>query len=124
MPHEVDGLNLKYTARTSWKAEVRTPAGRLVGVVPVCWTNGMRRGGAETYLQVWYKDPSEMERQRKSKTPFLVATALAKSYTELPRQFEEFRGVFEVRSTGVALDHESIETVIIRRVNGRNVEKF
>ena len=82
----------------------------------------MRREGGETYLQVWYKDPAEMEKQRKSKKPFLVATALAKSYNQLPRQFQEFRGVFEVRSTGTALDRESIETVVLRRVNGRNVD--
>jgi hypothetical protein len=122
MTHEVDGLVLKYTARTSWKAEVRARGGRLLGVVPVCWTNGMRREGGETYLQVWYQKPAEMEKQRKSKKPFLVATALAKSYSQLPRQFQEFRGVFEVRSTGKALDHESIETVVIRRVNGRNID--
>jgi hypothetical protein len=36
MGHSVDGFDLKYTSRTSWKAE-RRERGTLIDIVPVTW---------------------------------------------------------------------------------------
>jgi len=61
LTHPVDGFDLKFTSRRSWKAE-RREHGRLVDVVPVTWTKG-RRVDAETkelFQEVWYQDPRKL----------------------------------------------------------------
>ena len=116
MPHSIDGFDLNFTARTSWKAE-RRHLGHLLDIVPVTWTKGWRRDpdSKESFLEVWYQDQVEMEKQRTNPMPFVIALAIAENYTRQPREFKEFRGLFEVVSTGVALSENSIETKVLKR---------
>lgn len=85
MPHDVDGYELKYVSRTSWKAERRS-AGKLLDVVPVTWTDGWRQDPStkDRFLPVWFKDRSEMEKQRTNAVPFVVAVAEARDKTAQP----------------------------------------
>ena len=115
MGHSVDGFDLKYVSRTSWKAE-RRDRGKLVDIVPVTWTDAQHRKGSEIIQVVYYQKPDELELARLNPEPFIIALAAPKHPTARPRQFDEFRGVFEVVATGRALDEESIETKVIRRV--------
>ena len=117
MAHVVDGFELKFTSRTSWKA-ARYASGRLVDIVPVTWTKGRRQelGSAEVFQEVWYQAHAELEERNSDPTPFIVALAIAKDYAEMPRQFKEFRGVFEVAPTGKLLSENSLETKVLKRV--------
>ena len=115
MPHEVDGFDLTFTSRTSWKAE-RRHAGRKVDVVPVTWTKGLRRAGDEMFLEVWFRKPSELESFKQSREPFVVALAKAKDYSQMPHQFDTFNALFRVVSTGNLLSDKSIDTRVLERV--------
>jgi len=113
----VDGFDLKFTSRTSWKAE-RRRLGKLVDIVPVTWTKGRRqdRGSKEIFQEVWYQDKVEMAGRAADPSPFVIALAVAKDYSTFPHAFREFVGTFEVVSTGEVLSDRSIETKVVRRV--------
>jgi hypothetical protein len=115
MGHSVDGFDLKFTSRTSWKAQRRN-RGKLVDVVPVTWVHSQRREGKSILQGVHYQDPVEMERARLSREPFIIALAIAKDPQADPKVFHEFRGVFEVESTGAFLGGHTIETRVLRRI--------
>jgi len=117
LTHPVDGFDLKFTSRRSWKAE-RREHGRLVDVVPVTWTKG-RRVDAETkelFQEVWYQDPRKLAARAADPTPFVVALAVAHDYSVLPHAFKQFTGTFEVAPTGKFLTEHSLETRVLRRV--------
>ena len=117
MAHRVDGFELSFTARTSWKAK-RAEHGKLIDVIPVTWTKGRRNDplSNEIFQEVWFRDVAEMETFRSQSAPFVVALAIAKDYSADPHVFDEFRGIFEVKSTGRVLSENSIETLVLRRV--------
>ncbi len=117
MAHVVDGFELTFTSRTSWKAE-RRDKGLVVDVVPVTWTKGWRSdpetGGK--FLEVWFQDPVELQERNDDREPFVVALAIARDYLRHPHEFSEFRGIFRVIPTGIILSHNSIECRVIERV--------
>ncbi len=118
MPHPpVDGFDLKFTSRTSWKAERRL-RGEPIDIVPVTWTKGRRQGAdsKEIFQEVWYQDPAEMGTRAADTSPFVIALAVAKDYAIFPHAFKEFVGVFEVVATGKTLSDKSIETKVLKRV--------
>jgi hypothetical protein len=123
MAHSVSGLELKYTSRTSWKAEVRCH-GKLVAVAPVTWTKARhtKNHSQDVYQQVWFQHGDELEAHRTSNKPFIVAVAIAKDYNHHPHQFQEFQAVFEVVATGAICDEKSIETKVIRRLTSRDFD--
>lgn len=89
MAHAVDGYNLKFTARTSWKAE-RRARGKVIDIIPVTWVHG-RRGDVQ---EVWYRKHDELEVARQRTEPFVVALAQAKDplagISEFLRSFGAF----------------------------------
>jgi hypothetical protein len=119
MAHSVSGFEVKYTSRTSWKAEVRSHGG-LVAIAPVTWTKGRVQIGAEVFQEVWYQDADEMASMRLSREPFIVAVAIAKNYRKHPHEFQDFQAIFEVVSTGAQLTDKSIETRVLRRLNSKD----
>jgi hypothetical protein len=121
--HFVGGLELRYTHRRRWKAEIRA-YGRIQAVVPVTWTKARRQEGKQVYQEVWYKDPNELESVRRSNEPFVVAVALAKNYDAYPREFESFGAVFEVISTGKQITDESLETRVLRRLTNADFARL
>jgi hypothetical protein len=118
MPHVVDGFEVTFTSRRSWKANVRLH-NRLVAVAPVTWTKGRWQVGGDVFQEVWFHNQADLESHRSSTDPFIVALAIAKDYNEHPHQFEEFRGIFEVQSTGQQLSEISIQTKVLRRFTAR-----
>ncbi len=116
---KVDGFDLKYTSRTSWKA-ARRQNGTLIDVVPVTWTKGWSTTDAGPLLEVWFQKSNEMEEHRNRREPFVVAVAVAKDYKVHPHQHKQFVGVYRVASTGRALSEDSIETRVIERVTARH----
>lgn len=120
MPHIVDGFEVTFTSRRSWKADLRR-YGRLIETVPVTWTKGRWQAGPDLFQEVWFQSEDDLEAYRTSRSPFRVAVALAKDYNEYPHQFQEFRGIFEVVATGERLSDHSIQTKVLRRFNGREL---
>ena len=123
MAHSVGGLDLKYTSRTSWKAEIRSH-GKVVAIAPVTWTKGRytKENSQEVFQQVWFQDADELEERRTSTDPFIVAVAVAKDYSHHPHEFKDFQAVFEVVATGEIWDEKSIETRVIRRVTSKDFD--
>ncbi len=123
MAHSVGGLDLKYTSRTSWKAEVRSH-GKVVAIAPVTWTKGRytKKNSKEVFQQVWFQNADELEERRTSTDPFIVAVAVAKDYSHHPHEFQDFQAVFEVVATGEIWDEKSIETRVIRRVTSKDFD--
>jgi hypothetical protein len=115
MTHPVDGFNLKFTARTNWKAELRE-RGVLIDTVPVTWTKGWAKRDGETFLRVWFRKQVDLQKYNARTEPFLVAVAKAKDYAVHPHQFDHFTSVFRVAATGEILDEISIQTRVVERV--------
>jgi hypothetical protein len=110
----VGGFKVRFTHRTSWKAEIRLGMDK-VAVAPVVWTIGRRLRGREILQEVRFQDLSEMEQARVCRDPFLVVLAVAEDYNQSPRRVRSFQGVFWVRSTGVQISLDGIETTVIGR---------
>jgi hypothetical protein len=115
MAHEIDGYELAFTGRKSWKAEWRLE-GKVIGIIPVTWTKAMQQNEGDRLLEVWIRDPVEREKYRNQKEPFVVALAEAKDYQIQPHSFRRFLGIYEVVATGNMMDHDSIETKVKRRL--------
>jgi hypothetical protein len=113
MAHQLNGFELKFTARTSWKAE-RRRNGKLIDVVPVTWTKDWDHTAG--LLRVWYRDKDEILHLKASRDPYVVAIALAKDYSVEPHEFKEFRSLVRVVPTGKVLDERSLETRVLERV--------
>jgi hypothetical protein len=120
MSHSVDGFELKFTCRTSWKAERRFLA-RTIDIVPVTWTKGRRQDAStkEVFLEVWYRSLDELNFRAADPNAFVVALAVAKDYRKFPHAFDQFVGLFLVASTGIFLSNNSIETKVLERVRAR-----
>ncbi|MBV9629586.1 MAG: hypothetical protein JO230_15930 [Xanthobacteraceae bacterium] len=118
MPHKVDGFELRFTGRTSWKAERRC-RGAVIDVIPVTWTKGWSKTSEGTFLQVWFRNADDREQYLDRREPFVVAVGVAKDYEEFPHQFSHFTSVFRVLATGKVLSEHSIETRVIERVTAR-----
>ena len=120
MPHELEGFDLSFTHRRSWKAYL-VQRGQPTQVIPVTWGEHMRPEPATkaVYLPVWFQNPVEMESVRLAGEPFIVATARAKpqepDYEGRP-QFDEFTGVFRVIPTGEHEDVNCIWTRVLERL--------
>lgn len=112
--HSADGFGLEFTHRTSWKARLYK-AGRVVDVVPITWVHTWRKSGDATYVEVWFKDPEEIQRHLELRERFAIALAVAKDPLEHPKTFQSFQGVFWVKSTGAMLSDQSVEAQIIGR---------
>ena len=122
MSHSVGGFDLKFTYRTSWKAERRFLA-RSIDVIPVTWTRGRRQDAStkEVFLEVWYRSLDELNLRAADPNAFVVALAVAKDYRKHPHDFDHFVGLFRVVSTGTFLSDESIETKVLERVRAKEM---
>jgi hypothetical protein len=121
MSHHVDGFELKFTSRTSWKAELRFQNQKIV--VPVTLTKGRRKGASsqEVFLEVWYRNADELRSRAADSNDFIVALAKAKDDHAAPPVFDTFVGLFRVIPTGVLLSETSIETKILERVRAQEL---
>ena len=122
MPHYVDGFQLKFTSRTSWKAELRL-LNQRIDLVPVTLTKGRRQGASpqDVFLEVWYRNAEELRRRAADPNAFVLALAKAKDDHEVPSVFDSFVGIFRVIPTGTPLSENSIETKVLERVRARDL---
>jgi hypothetical protein len=122
MSHYVDGFELKFTSRTSWKAERRLLNQKL-DIVPVTLTKGWRpvASSKEVFLEVWYRNTEELKDRAADPNAFVVALAKAKNNREFPPVFDEFVGIFRVIPTGIPLSENSIETKVLERVRAKEM---
>lgn len=117
MTHEVDGFEIAYTSRTSWKANI-WEKGKLVAVAPVTWRNHCSRDPETKQLRqtVWFQKEAELLEALDSKTPFVVAIAEAYDEAAEVPAFRRFTAIFKVVATGKRLDDKCIETIVLERV--------
>lgn len=122
MPHSVDGFDLRFTGRTSWKAERRLH-NRTLDIIPVTWTKGRERhpSSNNVTLEVWYRNPEELKTQMADPNPFVVALAKAKDYRKFPHVFDQFVAIFRVVATGKIISENSIETRVLERVRAKEM---
>jgi hypothetical protein len=122
MPHYVDGFELTFTYRTSWKAK-RCLHSRTLDIVPVTLTKGRRQDASskEVFLEVWYCSAEELKHRAADPNPFVVALAKAKDDHEFPPAVDKIVGIFRVISTGIVLSENSIETKVLERVKAKEM---
>jgi hypothetical protein len=118
LPHSVDGFQLRFTGRRSWKARWLLH-NRTLDIVPVTWTRGWNAQGI--FLEVWYRSAEELKQRAADQNAFVVALARAKNYREFPHAFEQFVGLFRVIPTGIVLSENSIETKVLERVRAKEI---
>jgi hypothetical protein len=116
VPHYVNGFQLKFTSRTSWKAERRF-LGRMLDVIPVALTKGRRQGNSiqEVFLEVWFRDAEELDRYVSDRNTFVVALAKAKD-----DRITVHRDISSHRHWR-RLEQNSIETKILEPVRASDV---
>src|SRR5687768_10225820 len=104
MAHDVDGYQLAFTGRNTWRAEWREGT-KLLGVVPV--TRDVDR--------VWYRKRywDEMETRLADKRPFVIALSMQEGTKRGERKFKGFRALYEVVATGKRDGAWGIETRIV-----------
>lgn len=110
MAHSVGGFDLKYTSRSSWKAEVRR-LGRFVDTAPVTWVKDYHF--ADRLLDVHFQDAAEAVQYNSRKESFIVALARPKDETKHPPEFREFVRLFKVLATGKMKRPHTIETHVL-----------
>jgi hypothetical protein len=94
MAHDVDGYELAFTGRNTWRAEWRDRR-KLLGVIPVTYHQD------EVWHPKRYRD--EMDAHLADRRLFVVALAEPKDRTARTWSFKEFKGVYEVVATGERL---------------------
>jgi hypothetical protein len=72
----VDGYDVIYTHRGSWKAN-RSHAGKVIDVVPVAWDRDYVFGDPPLLI-IWFQDPQEASRLLHANVPFVAALATKK----------------------------------------------
>jgi hypothetical protein len=117
MIHDVDGFQLRFTGRNTWRAECRSKDGQH-SVVPVAWEHNLRMSGEEDLLEFRYRKKyrGEMDAHLADGKPFVVAIAKAKDPKATPKDFKEFKCLFEVVATGRRLSDRTIEARVLRRI--------
>lgn len=115
MAHDLDGFEVSYTSRTSWKAYI-SDDGKVLATAPVTWTKGTRRQGQEWFQRVWFQKNDEAEKHDASKEPFIVLVAQAHDYEVHPHAFKHFNCIYEVVALGQGVKEQSIECKVIRRI--------
>lgn len=121
MVHKLDGFELGFTNRRSWKAE-RRQNGQLIDIVPVTWSRDLYRDGDQQFLRVHFSNVDDAEKYRTQQKPYVVAVAEAKDYGDERLSFSKFVALYEVVSTGKRLNDHSIETKIIERLGAEKNE--
>lgn len=72
---KVQGFDVEYTHRGSWKANLRAP-GKEPVIIPVAWDTDRAREAPR--LTVWFKDAKEIDTYLSAQSLFLVAVAQKK----------------------------------------------
>ncbi|WAP70116.1 hypothetical protein [Jiella pelagia] len=90
MVASIDGYDLAYTHRGSWKAH-RIFRGKIIDEIPVAWTRDYAAGNPPSLI-VWFKDENEAGNRLATKGQFVVALSEKKlggaSAKDIRRLFE------------------------------------
>lgn len=121
MVHFVDGFEVKFTSRRSWKAEVRKD-GKLVATVPVTWSDAVWKSqkSPDMFQKVWFTNNAELEARRNSRDPFIVAVASTKQPNQRPAKFGKFERIIKVVATGKFSGERCIETRVLSQLAGND----
>jgi hypothetical protein len=122
--HKVGSLDVRFTGRRTWKAVVRRGGEVIADDAPVAWDRDRHRDPetGEFFQDVCFRNRDEALKYNELREPFVIAVITAKDYSVLPHEFEEFRNVLEVVSTGRVLNDSktgkagfnSIQTKVIK----------
>jgi hypothetical protein len=117
VPHRIDGFDLKFTNRNSWKAYRNSIDGKLIDTIPVTWRRDYERKANGNFLTVWFRDAADRRTYRTRQEPFVVALAQEKDKTAEPLEFKHFAALFLVRATGKLRGRKhGIEVRVLKRV--------
>lgn len=122
--HRVDGLDLKFTARTSWMAHVYK-AGRLITDVPVAWVDQMTwdpQAKQPRDFVVWFTTQDKAEAWLK-RPDALIAVARAVDPREHPRRFASFARLYKVRPIGLADERGAVKAGYQALVTSENIDQ-
>lgn len=107
--HQVSGLQLQFTGRNTWMADVFKHS-RLVCTVPVAWADQMIFNKVEKRPKeflVWLRNAEKAEEWAKQETA-IIALGHAHDPKEEPRRFKEFSRLFRVAPIGPGEDPRSV----------------
>jgi hypothetical protein len=123
MAHDVDGYQLAFTGRRTWRAEWRKGA-KVLGEIQVTGHDD-RVDRGQHLIAVWYQKKywEEMEKHLADRRPFVIAQSEQEG-----RTFKRFRGIYEVEATDTCLskwgsEAKGIEARILRRIIGSTEPK-
>jgi hypothetical protein len=107
--HYISGLGLKFTSRTSWKADVYK-AGNVIATVPVAWIDQVVFNREEKRPQsflVWLTTPEKANDFLCQEEP-IIAVAISHDPKEHPRKFKEISRLFKVKPRSIGNDPRSV----------------
>jgi hypothetical protein len=122
MPHRIDGLDLKFTARTSWIARV-SKDGKPVMDVPVAWADQMtwdREARTPGTFLVW------LTTEEKAATwlaggDSVIAIAQAVDANERRRRFKQFVRLYKVRPIEIGAEPITVLAKYVSTFSGDSV---
>ena len=101
--HRVSGLDLKFTSRTSWMADVYKGS-KVVATVPVAWRDQIIFDSIEKKPKeflVWHRNEKKAQ-EWMQQIEGIIAIAEAYDPSEQPRRFKEFLRLYKVTPIGTS----------------------
>jgi hypothetical protein len=115
--HNVDGYNLEFTSRKSWRARLYVKS-KCIDEIAVGWARNMFPVDGVKMLSLHLKSSEECQLRMKSAAPFKVAIALQRN-PEVNKVIA-ISGVFEVLPISMNTAEHRLENRVLRRLHAAN----
>ena len=113
---KVDGFNIAFTHRGSWKADLLAP-GKEVEIVPVTWTKDWDRQKGTVF--VWLKKPEDVDHYMGLSKGFRIAIAIRDASRSASSN--DIIGIFAVEPLTRSDDPRGITCKLIKRLKPADI---
>ena len=118
--HQIDGLTLKFTSRTSWMADVFKGPNKI-DTVPVAWADQVtfdKVAKRPLEFLVWHRTETR-SKEWLSFGETIIAVANAVDPRETPRRFKEFTRLYKVQPISLGENPLSVRAKYIDLITAR-----
>lgn len=122
--HKVDGLELEFTSRRSWRVDVYRD-GKKIGNIPVAWMDSVvfdKVAGRPTELLVWHTSEEVAKEWVKERSSVVVIAESRNPPKEQPREFKQFNRLCRVEPIATGDACNPVRAKFIEWVKAGNFE--
>lgn len=108
----INGYDVTYTHRASWKAN-RSYKGNVIDKVPVAWDRDwIKLPGKPPSLVVWFENPKEASERLSAGIQFVVAVA---KKVETGSSSANIHGLFDVAPVELTADPKAVRCTVLAK---------